>query len=511
MDFDALSVEEKRELLDSVNMRLLEESQGRYLSFIQALDPSFCRSKHHEIIAEHLEAVERGDITRLMIFMPPRSSKSLMVSQYYPPWYLGKHPNHQVMAISYNIELAEKFGRFVRNVIQSPEYKQIFTKTSISKDARAAARWQTTEGGEYNAAGVTGGIAGRGWNLGLIDDPLNEQDAYSKPSREHVLQWYPAGFRSRQMPGGKVILLMTRWHDQDLAGHLLQESLSDPGKDQWTVIKIPALLDKVSSKLLSLPENTTYWPQHMDPPETSLLYGWTTEEVKQTKANMPPGQWQALYMQNPVVEGGNILKNIYWKRWNKKDPPECNYVFMSMDTAFSTKDSADFSVITTWGVFTRTNEAKKKQNCLMLLGAKRGRWDFPKLRKETLISYEYHKPDAIVIEKKASGQSLIQELTQAGLPVMPFQPDKDKEARAHACVPMFYQGLIWAPNKEWAEPLIEECARFPASPNDDFVDATTQAVRWVRDAMLIFGTDEPWEHIDEDSEGWSRKRQKLYS
>lgn len=500
-----LGLDEKKELHAKAIELAVQQASEHFLPFIELINPRFVRSRHHEIIAEHLEAVERGEIKRLMVFMPPRASKSFMISEYYPAWFMGRNSTKQVLAVSYGITLAEDFGRKVRNIINTDDYRRIFPTVSISSDSRAAAKWHTTDGGVYNAAGVTGGIAGKGAHLGLIDDPLNEQDSFSKARRDHVINWYPGGFTSRLMPGGRVVILMTRWHEDDLAGHLLSQI--GPGtKNPWTILSIPAILDEDGAALLDLPKDGTFWPVKDDCPEDAELKGWPLEELldkRQGPNPMPPYQWEALYMQQPIAEEGNILKRNYWSDWVAPDPPELEYTFLSCDTAFSTKSSADFSALVTWGVF--RNEDNVPQ--LICLGSEKGRWEYPDLRNKIIDKYEYHNSDCILIEKQASGQSLIQDLYRAGLPVVPYQPDKDKVSRAHACTPLLLGGRVWIPfNKGWASELINECSSFPSGRHDDLVDATTQAILWVKDGMLVTHPRDPWE----DKEDTPKKSRRGY-
>ena len=490
------SLEEKKELLEYLNKKVEEAAQEDFLAFLRYMNPSFSQARHHEIIAEKLEAVERGDITRLMVFMPPRSGKSMMISQYFPPWYIGRNPTHQVMALSYSIDLAEQWGRFVRNQVTSDEFHKVFPEVGVSADSRAAAKWMTNKGGTYNAAGVTGGIAGKGASLALVDDPLNEQDAYSEAARNHVIRWYPGGLRTRLMPGGRIILLMTRWHENDLAGWLLEQSKDDE-REQWEVLSIPALLDEDGSSLLGYPEDTTYWPVDSNAPESCELPGWPTEDLLKTRAEMPEDQWRSLYQQQPTSEEGNLIKRDYWQDWEEEEVPDCHYIFLSADTAFTTKETAtgSFSAYTVWGVF----DDRHDQANICMLGAKRGRWDYPTLRKELVDAFEEFKCDTMVVENRASGQSIIQDLQKIGYPVQPFKVDKDKEARASASLSIFHSKRIWAPlRKVWARDVIEECASFPRGNYDDYVDTVTQAVSWVRDNMLVIARREPWHDVEEE-------------
>lgn len=479
-----LPAAKKVELYRLLHDKQIAQARDRFLPFIRTINPNFAQGRHHEVIAEKLEAVERGELRRLMVFMPPRASKSFMISEFYPAWYLGRQPTKQVLAVSYAQPMAMAFGRKVRNLVGSDDYREIFPGTTLAPDSRAADRWHTGQGGVYNAAGIGSGIAGKGANLGLIDDPMDEQDAPSKAARKEVIDWWPWGFTSRAMPDAAFIILMTRWHQDDLAGHLLAEAERSEFKDQWEVVDIPALLDERWAKVFGYKPGSSFWPVAPDTPPACELKGWPTEDLLRKKANMPPYQWNALYMQRPSTEGGNILKREYWKMWEPAHPPKCDYYFMSLDTAFSTKDSADYSVITQWGVF--TDEFTGGVPHLIALAAERGRWPYYELKKRTEAFYEKYMPDVILVEKKASGQSLIQDLQLQGLPVHPYNPDRDKEARAWASQPLFEAGRVWIPrDKGWAEDIMNECTGFPHAAHDDYVDAVTQAVLWVKNGYFV--------------------------
>ena len=510
-----LSYEEKVRLLKLLEEQAKSSSAVRLAPFIAAMRPDFCFGRHHEIMFEHFEAVEAGDITRLMIFMPPRSSKSLTTSTLFPAWCVGRHPTWQFLSVSYDITQAEDFSRSVKNIVASEEFSKIFPECAIAPDARAAGRWWTTKGGKYYAAGIKSGVAGKGANLGIIDDPLNEQDAFSKAAREHTHNWYPGGFRSRLMPDGRVVVASTRWHEEDLPGWLEKQSHKSEKRERWTILKIPALLDNKAAMMLGYAPGTSYWPPHPNPPPTSELTGWSTEYLEQTKEELPSYQWEALYMQSPTVEGGNIIKREYWMEWEEDEAPDCYYVFMSLDTAFSKETTADFSVIQTWGVFDKkisTPEGDEKTvPALMLLGARAGRWEFPRLKQEVARTFEDgpNSPDMILIEAKGSGQSLIQDLRIAGYPVQEFDPkDKDKIQRAHAATTLFHSRRVYIPKRPWAEQVVDQCAAFPRGQHDDHVDACTQAVLWVRYGMVVgASTDREW---DDDTGEWFKPRRRRH-
>ncbi len=505
--------ENKELLFKALQEKSKIAAQENFLKFIQYMNPLFVTSRHHEVIAEKLEYVESGDIRRLIVCMPPRSGKSLMVSEYFPAWFLGRHPDQQVLAVSYGIDLAKTWGKRVRDMIDSSEYQGIFD-LEISKSTKAADRWETTKGGIYNASGVTGGIAGKGAHLGLIDDPLNEQDAYSKAAREHVTRWYPGGFLSRLMPGGRICMLSTRWNEEDLVGFVLREAEENPEQVQWELLSIPALLDDEGAKMLGYPEDTTFWPVDENMVDKAQLAGWPTIELKEKKASLPDYQWQALYMQRPSAVEGAIIKRNDWQRWMSKEPPECQYIVLSCDTAFGTTEASDYSALIVWGVFAdpklEPEDVQPQDQHFIALSSQKGRWEYPDLRRKVIEIYKEYKPDIILIEKKASGQSLIQDLQRTLLPVYAYQPDKDKVARAHACAPAFHQERVWVPtnlkSEYWVNQLIDECARFSGTgaARDDLVDATTQAILWVRDNLLLqFESDQ---YAEEEPTGFMGKK-----
>jgi predicted phage terminase large subunit-like protein len=285
----------------------------------------------------------------------------------------------------------------------------------------------------------------------------------------------------------------------------------EPGTDKWETVNIPAILDEESAILLReaqdrlitqgfLPKNAppievggSYWPVLPENVEADVgLRGWFLDELHSARDNMPPYQWSALYMQNPVPEEGGILKRDWWQEWKEDRPPPCDYILQSWDTAFSTKNTSDYSAITTWGIF----RDKKDIPNMILLGGQRGRWEYPELRMKSMELYNFHEPDSVIIEKAASGQSLIQDLSEAGLPIIPYTPDKDKVSRAHACTPLLSSGRIWIPrNKNWAGEVVNECANFPNAANDDYTDTVTQAILWLKGGRWVRHPDD-WEEPD---------------
>ena len=442
--------------------------ENSLLEYAKLQMPSYQTPAHIKLLAHKLEEVERGNIKRLAIFMPPRHGKSQLTSQFFPAWYLGRNPSKFVIATTYAQDLADDFGRSVRNQLQDEEYNRIFKDCVLSKDSSSVRRFHTTGSGVYYAVGAGGAITGRGAHLLLIDDPIKgREDADSDAMRSNLVDWYRSTAYSRLMPGGAIILIQTRWHEDDLAGWILRETTHEP----WEVIELPAVIDEKASKILKRPKGEALWPDAYDAKRL--------EEIKKTAGSR---EWNSLYMQRPSAEEGNILKRYWWKEWKEDNPPECNYILQSWDTAYTVKSTSDYSAVTTWGIF----EHNGIQNAI-LLSARRERWEFPELKSEAIKLYNEFKPDVVLIEAKASGWSLIQELQRAGIPITPFNPKRaDKKTRAHSVTPLFESGRVWYPSsKWWAEDVINQCAQFPSSNYDDLVDSTTQALIRLRQGLFV--------------------------
>jgi len=432
-----------------------------FLTFVKYMWPEFIEGSHHKIISEKFNKLATGEIKRLIINMPPRHTKSEFASTLLPAWMIGKHPDLKIIQSTHTTELAVRFGRKAKNIIDSEEYKKVF-KTTLREDSKAAGRWETNSKGEYFAAGVGGAITGRGADLLIIDDPHSEQDALNAQALERAYEWYTSGPRQRLQPGGRIVLVMTRWNQKDLTGKLLNAQ-KESKADQWEVIEFPAIL----------PNGKPAWPEY-----------WKLDELEGVKASLSIGKWNAQWMQNPTAEEGSIIKREWWQTWEKEQMPQLHHVIQSYDTAFMKKETADYSAITTWGVFYPSEDSGPN---LILLDAVKERFEFPELRRVALEQYQYWNPETIIIESKASGLPLTYELRKMGLPVVNFTPSRgnDKHTRVNAVAPLFESGKIWAPDLKFAEEVIEECAAFPYGDHDDLVDSMTQAVMRFRQGGFI--------------------------
>ena len=438
-----------------------EKIHDSFLDFVKHVWPEFIEGKHHKKIAEKFNQIAKGKIKRLIINMPPRHTKSEFASFLLPSWMVGRKPNLKIIQSTHTTELAIRFGRKAKNLMDSEEYKQVF-KTRLREDSQAAGKWETEQGGEYYAAGVGSAITGRGADLLIIDDPHSEQDALNVHALERAYEWYTSGPRQRLQPGGAIVVVMTRWNMKDLTGMLLKNQ-KELKSDKWELIEFPAIL----------PSGKAVWPEY-----------WKKDELEGVKASISIGKWNAQWMQNPTAEEGSLIKREWWKVWDKPYIPPLQHIIQSYDTAFLKKETADYSAITTWGVFYPNEDSPAN---LILLDSFKDRLEFPDLRKEALEQYRYWNPETVIIEGKASGMPLTFELRKMGIPVINYTPSKgnDKHARVNAVSPLFESGQIWAPDEKFAEEVIEECASFPYGDNDDLVDSTTQAIMRFRQGGFI--------------------------
>lgn len=474
-------------LLDELDERKrVSLAQNDFLAFIAAVDPTYKFGAHLKRLGNLLMGVEIGSHDRIAVSMAPRFGKSQMISIYYPAWYLGKHPDHKIIVASHTADLAVDMARKVRNLMQTEDYRRIFPGVSIAADAKAAGKWNTNKGGEYYATGVGGALAGRGGHLIIVDDPLSEQDIKSgnTDSLDTTYEWFRAGLRTRLMPGGKICILHTRWHQRDLIGRLIKDGALNDGGDQYEVFEFPAILSEHDQEAMK-----SLWPEQ-----------WPLESLLRTKASMPAWQWNAQYQQNPTAQEAAIIKRDWINWWPHEDPPTCDFIVQSWDTALTTKARSDYSVCQTWGVFNNEEDADKPQ--VILLNRIKGKWEFPDLKQVAHEQFEYWQPDSVIIEAKASGQPLIDEMRRSGIFVQDFSPGKgqDKLARLNAVSDMFASGCVWVPETKWATEVVEEWLAFPSSEHDDEVDTMTLALARIRKGGLI--------RLDSDRAGDDRVYQR---
>jgi predicted phage terminase large subunit-like protein len=464
------SIEAARLELRLLQLEAQEKAQTDFLSFAKYVWPDAILGAHHTKMADAFNRLADGTLKRLIVNMPPRHTKSEFSSYLLPAFIMGRKPKTKIIQATHTGELAVRFGRKVRNLMDTEEYKQVFSDVALRADSKAAGRWDTDHGGEYFAVGVGGAMTGRGADLLIIDDPHSEQDALSELAMENAWDWYTSGPRQRLQPGGAIVIVMTRWNTKDLTAKLVKAQSSHKA-DRWEIIEFPAVL----------PSGNPLWPGF-----------WKLEELLAVKASLSPQKWQAQWQQQPTNDEGAILKRDWWQVWPSDEAPPVEYIIQSYDTAYSKKETADYSVITTWGVFYPDQDSGPN---IILLDVTRGRWDFPELKRIAKDQYDQWQPDNVLIEAKATGITLQQELRRMGIPVTMYSPGgrrsgQDKVSRAHSVAPILESGMVWAPDTDWAEELVEECAAFPNGDNDDMVDSTTQALNRFRAGNFIsLGTD----------------------
>ncbi len=429
---------------------LLRRRQARanLIPFAEYTFPGFESVSHLKILADKLESLERGEITRLMVFMPPRHGKSELCSIRFPAWYLGRNPQNQIIGCSYAESLAYSLSYAVRETISDVRYQRLWPH---QLDTAGAVRWQLAnkenKRASYIAAGVGGGITGEGADLLIIDDPIkNAEDAASETYRTKLGEWYRTTARTRLQPNAKVVIIQTRWHKADLAGQLLELANTDPQADQWIVLNLPALQD-----------NKALWPER-----------YPVDVLTNIRATIGSRAFEALYQGSPIIAEGNVFKREWWHYYKVR--PDIKYKIHSWDTAYKGKTTNDYSVCTIWGV---------ANNGFYLLEVFRERLEFPELKRACISAYERDKPQTVYIEDEASGQSLIQELRrETRLPILPVKVDKDKVLRANAVTPLIESGRVYLPEyASWLHDYIEELSAFPNAAHDDQVDSTTQALQ----------------------------------
>ena len=454
---------------------LQQKRQDDFLAFIDHVYTGYKVGPHHRQLAKIFEEIANGVKKRVIVNIAPRHGKSELISYLAPAWFLGKYPHKKVIMASHTADLAVNFGRRVRNLVGSDPYQEIFKNVKLQSDSKSASRWGTNYNGEYFAIGVGGALAGRGADLFIIDDPHSEQDA--KLGKSDVFlpawEWFQAGPIQRLMPGGAIIVVMTRWSKLDLTGQIVNQMVKNDDVDEWEIVEFPAIMESKEGEELSL------WPEF-----------WPLEELQSKRATLDPRYWQSQYMQNPTSEEGALIKREWWKTWEHDVPPTCEFIIMSLDAAQEKNTRADYNALTTWGVF--FNEEVDNYN-IILLNAIKKRLEFPELKEMVLEEYGEWEPDSFIVEKKSNGAALYQEMRRMGIPVGEFTPGKgqDKISRVNSVADLFHSGIVWAPEKRWAQEVIEECNDFPSGANDDLVDSTTLALaRFRQGGFIRLPTDE---------------------
>lgn len=451
-----------------------EKAQKNFMEYVKLMWPGFIHGRHHALMAKKFEAIAEGTLKRVIINMPPRHTKSEFASYLFPSWFLGKFPHKKIIQCSNTSELAVGFGRKVRNLVGSETYSKVFPDVSLRQDSKAAGRWSTNKNGEYFAIGVGGTVTGKGGDIVIIDDPHSEQEAALAAGNPEVYQkvyeWYTSGPRQRLQPGGTIVIVNTRWAENDLTGRVLADAMKRSTGEDWDIIELPAIL----------PSGNPLWPEF-----------WSIKELEALREELPPSKWNAQYQQRPTGEEGALVKREWWKMWEGERAPPCEFIIQSWDTAFTKNERSDYSACTTWGVFYK-DENQNDPN-IILLDAFQERMEFPELKDKAIEMYREWQPDTCVIEAKAAGSPLIFELQRMGITVYPYNPVRgnDKFVRLNSVTDLFRSGKVWAPDMRWAHEVIEQMASFPNAAHDDLVDSSTQAlIRFRQGGFIRLDSDE---------------------
>ncbi len=465
---------------------LLRRRRGRegLIAFTEYTFPGYRPAPHHHLIAEALERVERGECKRLMICMPPRHGKSELASRRFPSYFIGRNPAKQIIAASYNSDLAGDFGREVRNIVAEPEFSALF-QVQLASDSKAANRWHTSGGGMYVAAGVGTAITGRGAHILLIDDPFKDrEEADSERRRQRVWDWYTSTAYTRLMPGGAIVLINTRWHEDDLSGRLLAQQ--EHGGDQWEVLSLPAIDER----------GHALW--EADYPLTRLL---------EIKAVLPERDWNALYQQNPTPDDGTYFRRDWFKTWDRL--PEALNLYGTSDYAV-TADGGDWTVHRVWGVDERGD--------IYRVAGWRGQTSSDEWIERKIDLMLKYRPlawfgEAGVIQKSIEPMLTRRMRERNCYSRLEWLPSiSDKPTRARGIQARLSMGGVWfEPNAE-----IDEFLKFPGGAHDDEVDVAGMIGRALDEAHPAVvpirspsspqdSWDDAFNDSDSDEESWKVK------
>lgn len=448
---------------------LAEKARKSVLSYSNLTMRNFQAAQHHRLICQFLNKVDRGEIKRLIISMPPRHGKTELTSQRFPAFLLGRNPNRQIIGTSYSSSLASRVSRNIQKIIESEAHQIAFPDVKLGrmndkildlKSKRTSSEFEIVgHGGAYRAAGIGGGITGSGADILLIDDPFkNRKEAESVVLREAIYDWYTSTAYSRLEKDGAIIIVMTRWHEDDLAGRLLREAKEDPEKDQWVELKLEAICE-TKFQYDWREQGEALWPEK-----------YPIERLKSMKKTMGSYDWNSLYQQSPKPADGGIIKRHWWKFY-KALPQEAMVIAQFWDCAQKPGITNDYSVCATWG-WTQTG--------IYLLDLWRNKVEAPDLEVAARSNYNKWNPSAVVIEDKSAGSSLIQSLRRSTtMPILAFEPRGDKAVRAIAATPMIESGNCHLPiNAQYLEDFLDEHERFPNAAHDDIVDTTSMMVEY---------------------------------
>jgi predicted phage terminase large subunit-like protein len=474
-------------------------------------------ARAHRVICQGCQMVLDGEIERLMIFAPPGVAKSTYVSKRFVAYAAGYAPGIKIIGASHTASLAAKHGRESRNIIDHPAYKRIFPEVRLAADMKARDDWATNEESEFFGCGFDGTPVGRRGDIVLIDDPFKgRKDADSETIRQNHWEFYSSGLRTRRRKGGRIILMHQRWHEDDIAGRILPDDwagesgwVTAKDGEEWYVINLQ-MIAEAEGDLLDRKPGELLWPEWFDP-----------KRVEQDRISAGTRDWNAMYQGVPSSAEGAIIKPAWWRKWPGMQPPVVDYLVQVLDTAFEEGEEDDYSARTTWGVFDIyapanaeilsdamqrgvvkpwTPKGEVHQFHAILLERWKGKVAFPELKRVTVEGWKFYRPDRVLIEKRASGHSLLQELKRTRVPVKAIKADRSKLSRTYAAQPAFEQGTVWHMDRRWAAEVIRECAQFPTGKYMDIHDTVVHAINWLRRTYHVVHKGERPEDHDDDQD-----------
>lgn len=446
------------------------EAATKYLlPFVLYTYPGFIVNWHHKLICDKIDKWIATPRSRLLIFAPPRHTKSVLLSERLPAFILGRNPKAKVMAISYGQKLVNTMSRRARNCVQGQMYKNVFPETQIAPDRSAVTEWVTTQGGYYDCAGAGGGIAGYGYDFGIIDDPIKgRKEAESLTTRERVNEFYRADFYPRKQPNARIAIILTRWHEDDLAGMLMDSMKNDSKADKWEIISLPAILDCPPMKGDPREQGEALWPGY-----------FSLKELEQIKVTQGSYDWLALYQQRPQPAGGGKIKRKWFKVIDKKEVPEDLDWHRFWDLAVSTKTSADYTA--------SVAGALDGDNNFYLRDMIRDKWEWPNTRK-IMIQTCNNEPDVpIGIEEAGQQKGFIDDLMcddeLLDVSVEGIRPDTDKLTRALPWIKRAEAGKVFLVQGNWINDFLDESQIFTGhgDKHDDQIDAVSGVYRMSTD------------------------------
>lgn len=434
---------------------------GSFVPFVTEGD--HVPAPHHQIICNALDKAVRGKSKRLIIAAPPAHAKSVYTSHNFPAFWLGNHPADKIIAASHTQPFAEDIGRKVRNLVNNPLYNQLFENVKISPDSRAAARWETTAGGTYFTTGVGGSVVGRRANLILVDDPYkSKQVAYSPAERKKISDWFFVDVIPRLLPNGVIVIIATRWHEDDLTGELLKKT--EKGEiEPFELISLTALCEDVEKDPMGRLYGEALWPSQYPVPA-----------LREIRGGMDDDEWNALYQQRPRPAESGEVQMDWFKYYDKaKLPLDEPYLrIVSWDTAGTANERSDYTVGIACALGLKTRK-------FYLLDMYRAQAEFHTLMREVPSFNARNQAEAILIENKGTGTSLIQVLRNSGQNIIPIRPQLlgSKEFRFELAVPALEAGRVHLPKGQaWTAAFLEELLTFPGSAHDDIVDSFSQLI-----------------------------------